>query len=548
MKILNTIYSLLFLVFSLVLLSNCKKQVDHPVVITGDVSEIKAWSATVAGEIISDGGSAIIARGICWSNTNPPTIINNKTSDGTGIGSFTGHATELSPKSTYFFRAYATNSAETTYGESKVVTTPSILSLSAYLKETGTNYVEFGVEVTSDGGLPVTARGICWSSTNSMPTISDNKTIDGAGLGSFTTRISNLDLYTTYYFRAYATNGDLTAYAYSYFYIMRFAPKVDTENVLPVTSTTALGIGHIEDNGVGPITSKGICWSTSSQPTIADNKNEECIPYGNNVFYQCAVNGLTPNTVYYLRAFATNIAGTSYGNEYSFVLEQFGGPTVSDIDGNLYHTVTIGTQIWMVENLKTTSYRNGEPIPNVTDNDKWYNLSSGAYCNYLNDPQNPDYYGKLYNWYAVNDSRKIAPAGWHVPDETEFTKLINYLKNNGYGDVGKSMASKSAWNYYWNAVNTELAKNNSSGFTAFPAGTRGIHSTDYPPINSASFNSNGLSGTWWTISESNGNVRFLSLNLFTSPMPGDPLSIPVGPNVGSSKFRMDGFSVRCIKD
>ena len=556
MKILNTIYSLLFLVFCFALLSNCKKQKALPeallIVETGDVFQINSRSATVTGAIISDGGSAIIARGICWSNLHPPTISDNKTFDGTGIGSFTAHVSGLSLDSTYFFRAYGTNSAGTSYGQAKTVTIiPIGSSLYANLKETGTNYVEFSVEVTSDGGSQVTDCGICWSSTNMTPTISDNKTTNGAGPGSFTTRISNLDPYTTYYFRAYATNEYLTTYATMYNRV-RFAPEVHTKIVMPVTPTTARVDGSIDLAGVGPITSQGICWSTTPQPTIADNKTEECNQFGLSFYNQCTINGLTPNTAYYLRAFATNIAGTSYGNEYSFALEQFDGPTVSDVDGNLYHTVTIGTQVWMVENLRTTSYRNGEPIPNVTDNDKWYNLSSGAYCNYLNDPQNPDYYGKLYNWYAVVDSRNIAPAGWHVPDENEFTILIDFLKNNGYGDVGKSLASKSAWSYDEKAVITDLAKNNSSGFTAFPAGTRGYHGTDFLshfPINSASFTINGFTGTWWTVSELYGNMRFLSLNLFTPPMPpGYSPSIPIGLNIGSSKFRMDGFSVRCIKD
>ena len=96
---------------------------------------------------------------------------------------------------------------------------------------------------------------------------------------------------------------------------------------------------------------------------------------------------------------------------------------VKDIDGNVYHTVTIGTQVWMVENLKVTKYRDGTPIPNKTDATEWGSLTTGAYCDYDNTVSNSTIYGKLYNWYAVNDWRNIAPTGWHVPTDAEWTTL-----------------------------------------------------------------------------------------------------------------------------
>src|ERR1035437_40951 len=106
--------------------------------------------------------------------------------------------------------------------------------------------------------------------------------------------------------------------------------------------------------------------------------------------------------------------------------------TVTDIDGNVYHTVTIGSQVWMVENLKTTRFLNGESIPNITDNYSWATLSTGAYCDYDNLTDNSSNYGHLYNWFAVVDSRKIAPTGWHVPTDAEWIILQNYLLANGY--------------------------------------------------------------------------------------------------------------------
>lgn len=100
--------------------------------------------------------------------------------------------------------------------------------------------------------------------------------------------------------------------------------------------------------------------------------------------------------------------------------------SVTDIDGNVYKTVKIGNQLWMAENLKVTRYRNGDAIPNRADDEEWDN-STGAYCNYNNDTTNSGIFGKLYNWFAIDDSRKISPVGWHVPSDVEWQELIDYL-------------------------------------------------------------------------------------------------------------------------
>jgi len=138
--------------------------------------------------------------------------------------------------------------------------------------------------------------------------------------------------------------------------------------------------------------------------------------------------------------------------------------TVTDIDGNVYNTVTIGVQVWMAENLKVTHYRNGDAIPNVTDNGQWSDLSTGVYCNYDNNESNVATYGRLYNWYAVEDSRNIAPEGWHVPSDTEWQTLVDYL--GGASVAGVKM--KETGTIHWNSPNTGAT--NESGFSALPGG------------------------------------------------------------------------------
>lgn len=135
-----------------------------------------------------------------------------------------------------------------------------------------------------------------------------------------------------------------------------------------------------------------------------------------------------------------------------------------DIDGNIYKTVRIGNQLWMAENLKVTHYRNGEAIPNVTDNEEWSNLKSGAYCNYKNNANYGQKYGRLYNWYAVDDTRGLAPAGWHVPTDEEWRTLIQFL--GGENVAGGKLKSKLQWKQ------PNLGATNESGFNGLPCGGR----------------------------------------------------------------------------
>jgi uncharacterized protein (TIGR02145 family) len=205
--------------------------------------------------------------------------------------------------------------------------------------------------------------------------------------------------------------------------------------------------------------------------------------------------------------------------------------TLLDIDGNVYKTVKIGDQWWMAENLKVTRYRNGDAIPHVTDNTAWVGLSSGAYCAYDNYYGNATTYGLLYNWYAVDDARNIAPEGWHVPTDEEWKELEMYLglsqneaDSIGYRgtDEGSKLKSTSGWNNNGNGTNE-------SGFTALPGG--------YRRYSNGTFGFVGDHGYWWSATEYSSAAawsRILSYNL-------------------SEVYRYfnskpDGFSVRCVRD
>ena len=193
--------------------------------------------------------------------------------------------------------------------------------------------------------------------------------------------------------------------------------------------------------------------------------------------------------------------------------------TVKDIDGNVYHTVTIGTQVWMVENLKTTKYNDGTEILNITDQE-WSMLTTGVYCNYNDDEGLVSIYGRLYNWNAVNTG-KLAPKGWHIPTDAEWTILSNYLG----GDSIASGKLKEESTTHWFNPNTEAT--NESGFTALPGGDR--YNDSYTKI--------GEYGFWWS-STSYSSVNAIGRYLVHNEKYVGVNHVPI----------YLGFSVRCIKD
>jgi uncharacterized protein (TIGR02145 family) len=196
--------------------------------------------------------------------------------------------------------------------------------------------------------------------------------------------------------------------------------------------------------------------------------------------------------------------------------------TVTDIDGNEYNIVTIGTQEWMVQNLKTTKYRNGDQIINITDNSEWSSITTGAYCNYENNANNTNIYGRLYNWNAVNDSRNIAPLGWHVATDADWETLIEFL--GGENIAGGKL--KEAGTTHWGSPNTGAT--NESGFTALPGGERW---TD------GSFDDLGNFGYWWTATSNDITKAYFYY-------PDDDI-----PNIyRKTGDKISGLSVRCIKD
>lgn len=285
-----------------------------PMVETADVTNITATSAQCGGEVTDDGGLEITAKGVCWSTQHNPTTSNQHTSDGNGLGTFASTITGLTQNEKYYVRAYATNTKGTSYGDQKEmttieglpsVTTNSITNITAISAVSGGN-------VTSDSGYNVIERGVCWS-TNQNPTIDDPHTSNGNGTGTFTSNITGLSNNTKYYVRAYATNSNGTNYGdQKELTTIDGLPIVTTKNITNITQTSATCGGNVTADGGFVVTARGVCWSTTPNPTISD----QCTTNGNGTgIFTSSISGLSSNTTYYVRAYATNSNGTSYGSQ-----------------------------------------------------------------------------------------------------------------------------------------------------------------------------------------------------------------------------------------
>jgi len=334
MKI-NSSFCLFLILFSSLLIS-CKKDIIKVVPTTSValVTNITATTATCGGEVTSDGGALVSARGVCWSISQNPTTANDKTTDGTGLGIFTRSITGLTPGKTYNIVAYAINSVGTGYSSQSTFTTlvmAPILTTTELSSITSTS-ASSGGNISNDGGSAITTRGVCWS-TNQNPTIADNKTTNGTGTGSFTSSITGLIPGKTYYIRAYAANIIGTAYGNQITTITTaILPTITTNAVSDITSTTSRSGGNITNDGGAEVTVRGICWSTSPNPTIANNKTNDGIGSGS---FTSLITGLIQGTTYYLKAYATNSIGTTYGNQVTtttmIVLPVLTTATMSDI-------------------------------------------------------------------------------------------------------------------------------------------------------------------------------------------------------------------------
>ncbi len=504
----------LVIVFQSMFLNSCFENPFPPKLITQEIEVIDAVTIVSGGNIIDDGGTAIFQKGICISLDNTPTMQDLFTIDGNGNAAFTS-TLNLEPNNTYYVRAYAINGAGIGYGNILSVRLDPLPFTEAIIVDFGDiTGTEAFMRGRIESNQTITARGACWS-TSLNPTISDSKTEAGSGTGIFETTITGLTPGTKYYARAYAATGNEVFYSSNYEFTTLGYPQLTTKEIINEGTFIISTGGDIISTGI--ILNAGVCWSTQPSPTIADNKTEDQLNYSS---FSSDPYGLLPNTTYYLRSYATNIAGTGYGNELVITMPD---ATVYDLDGNPYSSVTIGSQTWLTENLKTTKYANGETIPTILNSDDWKNATIGAWCHFENIPEWEVPYGKLYNWFAITESRNVCPAGWHVPTDAEWQTLITFL--GGAEFAGNKLKEKGT--AHWSPFNDFAT--NSSGFTALPGGAQSALPGYSYPIHSL--------GIFWSVTPTDEENAY-GYYLFDSYQ-----SI-----IKREYLKQTGLTVRCVRD
>lgn len=528
-------FTLIFILLIFVLVT-CKEEqlpkieINYKIDLELTLNDINGSSANITCNLINTENFNIDDYGLCWNISGNPTTndyINKSNSLGDTI--FSKSMTDLEPETDYYVKGFLTINGTTIYSDQiKISTSNGLPSLTttAISEITAISATSGGV-ISDDNGFEITARGICWSTT-SNPTISDNKTIDGSGTGSFTSNITGLSVSTTYFIRSYATNATGTVYGNEISFTTEDGLPIGltTTAISDITATTATSGGNISDDGSFNITYRGVCWSKTTNPTISDNYTLDGTGVGSYTSY---ITDLEINTTYYLRAYATNVNGTVYGNEVSF--STIG--TIIDYDGNEYKIVKINNQLWMAENLKTTHYADGTEINLVESNTNWEALTENdiAYCYYDNSSSNGESYGALYTWTAAMNAASSSntnpssiqgacPEGWHLPSDAEWIELINYIINDGHsGSEGEALKSVNGW--YNNGQGTD-----NYGFTALPAGVRDVVFGDLL-----------MASNFWSSTEYD-TMYALKISL-------SYLSDTVNHNYWSKTV---GCSIRCIKD
>ena len=529
-----------------------------PSVATDAVSNINDSSAICGGEVIADGGGEVIARGVCWSTNANPTVADSYTTDGSGMGSFISILTGLTPNTTYYVRAYATNAAGTTYGNEVDFTTTGIddpIDVVYNYSVEDTVFIPDGPNCTTP----------CYNSSIAVTTFPPNAVVSRAA-----------DILGVRLKIEHSSIGDIN--------ISLICPNGTSALLMPDhagsiggSNSTDMGIAYKPDGSScdasdnTPGTGWNYCWSENY--TYAQNSGycfltvntgndysstidsshvahgypgDDDFVQGQQYYtpYQSFENliGCPMNGIWQIRVCDT----WGSDNGYAFGWGITFSPGLNDIDGNVYNTVAIGSQCWMKENLRSTHYADNTPIPaGDTEN----SCTEPYRYALMNDEANVPVYGYLYNWPAVmhgasssytipSGVQGICPDGWHVPSVAEWTQLTTFVSSQSQyvcGDdnrnIAKSLADTARWTFCGNncAIGSDLSSNNATGFSVIPVGNR---------VYSSGFQNFGAYGFFWTCTEIyESTTSFFYQFSFCDP------------RVDNGSLSRDvGYSVRCVKD
>jgi uncharacterized protein (TIGR02145 family) len=495
-------------------------------------TNVNVTSATLNGTVNSNYLSTVVTfeYGTTTSYGNTVTPSQSPVT-GSAITNVSSVISGLIGGTIYHFRVKAINSLGTTYGSDLTFTTLGQVPTVTTLQSTNVSTTSASVSGLVNANYLSSAVTFEYgTTTNYGNSISATQSpVTGNIVSNVSVNITGLTPGAIYHFRVKAINSLGTSYGVDLtFKTLGQVPTAVTMSASNITITGANLNGSVNANYLSTVVTFDYGTSTSYGSSATATQSPIT---GNTVTnVSASITGLIEGTTYHFRVKAENILGTTYGSDITFI--PLLSNTVGDIDGNVYNIITIGTQVWMKENLKTTKYNDGTTIPNITVDATWAALTTGAYGDYSNTPANSNTYGRLYNWFVVdnnaatkvasNGGKNVCPTNWHVPTDAEWTTLTTYL--GGVSAAGGKL--KETGTTYWASPNTGAT--NETDFTALPGGDRNYGG----PCNNI-----GDYGGWWSSTE-NSTASAWHRSVYSG-----------NTNVNRTNFsKQYGFSVRCLKD
>ena len=428
---------------------------DLPKVQTNEIVDIQLTSARLNGMLLFNGNDTTTIKGFCWSEKSEPTTNNEYVAVDTTDNTFSYLLSNLKDETQYYIRAYAKNKIGIVYGEQQSFTTQSAVVPTISTKTIeGVDYhtATVGGIVTNDGGAEVTERGICYSTTEN-PTIENTKVISGKGIGDFSINLDKLTDSTTYYVRAYAINKKGISYGRQISFTTKThtPPTIETSLPTNISYTTVTVGGNVVDDGGLDISERGICYSLSQNPTVEDVKVTSTKGLG---VFSIDLSNLSDSTTYYVRAYAINSKGISYGEDVSFTTKKYNLPTVATTSPTniSYTSATVGGTIVSnggFEIIEQGICYSPSPNPTVSEGKIIAESSSNTFVvNLVGLPNGATYYVRAY---AINNK------GISYGNEVSFTTLAYFGEENGHQWVDLGLSVK------WATMNIGASSNTATG-------------------------------------------------------------------------------------
>lgn len=520
-------------------------------------TNITVTSATLNGSVNSNYLSTVVTFefGTTTSYGSTATAIQSPITGNT-VTNVSADITGLSAGTIYHYRIKAVNSLGTTYGNDITFTTlgqvPTVSTI------VSTNVLTTSASISGSVNANYLSSVVTFeygTTTNYGSTVTSAQSpVSGNSVTNVSANLTSLTAGTIYHYRVKAVNSlgtsngsDLT------FTTLGQVPTVTTLATSSITVTEATMNGSVNANYLSTVVTFEYGTSTSYGSTATATQSPITGSTITNV--SASITGLTLGTTYHYRVKAVNSLGTSYGNDTPFTTTT-SSTTVTDVDGNIYNIVTIGSQVWMKENLKTTKYSDGTAIPLVNTNATWGALTnlSKAYCWANDNPANKDIFGALYTWAAAMNGaassttnpstvQGVCPTGWHLPSDDEWTQMYNFLITNGYNydgttftnKIAKSFGATTGWqstSATGSAGSTDYpTKRNASGFSALPGGQR---------YNTGTFDFVGtIFGFWWSATEFDSTQAWYRYLYYSDTGAG---------RLYTNEIKKGGYSVRCLKN